>query len=143
MKINDIASLIKPIIDNNKEFRMPIKGTSMIPFLYEKNSEVGLVKPLNLQKGDIVFYKRECGQYVLHRIHKIDKTNFTIIGDHQTILESGIKKDQIIAKVIHCYKNGQLINTNSMYYKFKIKIWHNLFIRKIMLRLCGGLYEKK
>ena len=97
-KIDDLVPLLLDTLNNNKDFIMPVKGTSMLPFINEKNL-VTLSSPNNIKKNDIVFYKRNNGQYVLHRIYKIKKDYYVLMGDNQTFKEEPIYSCQIIAKV--------------------------------------------
>ena len=53
-KIEDLVPLLLDTLNNNKDFTMPVKGTSMLPFINEKNL-VTLTKPNNIKKNDIVF----------------------------------------------------------------------------------------
>ena len=52
-----------------------------------------------MKKRDIILYKRDSGQYVLHRIVKVKDNTFTLVGDNQHELEHGIRLDQILAIV--------------------------------------------
>lgn len=80
-------------------------GTSMQPLLRHHENPVVLV-PVNgrLSRGDVPFYKREDGQYVLHRILKVRKGSYDCCGDNQTELEKGVTDAMIFAKMVGFYR---------------------------------------
>jgi hypothetical protein len=52
-----------------------------------------LVKPeIPPKKYDVIFYRRENGQYVLHRIIKIKKDGYVCRGDNQTAKEYPVSR---------------------------------------------------
>ena len=47
----------------------------------------------------MVFYRRDDGRYVMHRIYRAEKDGtYTIIGDAQTYPERGIRAEQIVCE---------------------------------------------
>ena len=73
IKGENLIPLIKEAIKDGGEFKLLVSGNSMSPILKDKRDYVYLtdIKNHTLKKGDIVFIKRDTGQYVLHRIYKI------------------------------------------------------------------------
>ena len=71
-------------------------GDSMEPVIREGNLLIieAVKKPLKV--GDVPLYKRDSGQYVLHRIVKIRRGEYTMKGDNRTALEKGITDRHII-----------------------------------------------
>ena len=59
------------------------KGNSMYP-LIRQGKDVLIIKKCNtrLKKMDVPLYKRESGQYVLHRIIKVNENDYVIRGDN-------------------------------------------------------------
>ena len=62
-------------------------------------------KPLKV--GDVPLYKRDSGQYVLHRIVKIKRGEYTMKGDNRTALEKGITDRHIIGVLTGIVRNGK------------------------------------
>ena len=139
-KIEDLVPLLLDTLNNNKDFTMPVKGTSMLPFINEKNL-VTLTKPNNIKKNDIVFYKRNNGQYVLHRIYQIKKDYFVLMGDNQTFKEEPIYLNQIIAKVKSIKKKNKIHYLKGFKYKLYLFFWHNRLIRKIFFPITRGFFN--
>ena len=82
------------------------------------------------------FYKRENGQYVLHRLIKIKNDNLIFRGDNQFINENDIKENQIIAKVVEIIdENGNINNLSSLSYKIYVCIMRNIFFKKVYFKL--------
>lgn len=116
-----------------------ISGNSMSPFLIHRRDTVHLAAVGNrkLKKGDMVLYQRDNGQYVLHRICRVRKDTFDLIGDAQTETEKGIRRKQIFAVVKRAERKGKTQEKGKLLWEFFEKIW----IRIIPLRpLCRKGY---
>jgi hypothetical protein len=89
------------------------KGVSMLPTIKGDADTVTLEAPDSLKSGDIVLYKRENGQVVLHRIVKIIGDELTLCGDAQMDFELGIKADDVVARVREIKKGERIIERGS------------------------------
>ena len=109
-----------------------ISGSSMTPFLVHGRDTVYLSRlERPARRGDMLLYQRSCGQYVLHRVWKVEKDGtFTMVGDAQVELERGIREDQIIAVVTSVIRKGKRMGPGSFWWEFFEKIW----IRMVPLR---------
>ena len=109
-----------------------VSGSSMTPFLVGGRDTVYLSRlERPAQRGDILLYQRTSGQYVLHRVWKVEGDGaFTMVGDAQTELEAGIRADQIIAVVTSVVRKGKRMGPGSFWWEFFEKIW----IRMVPLR---------
>ena len=86
-------------------------GTSMMPLLkHHENPVVLMPVEGRLKKGDVPFYKRENGQYVLHRIMKVRKDSYDLCGDNQVVLEKGVTDEMIFAKMVGFYRGDTYIS---------------------------------
>ena len=63
-----------------------------------------------MRRGDIVFYERASGQFVMHRIRRVHRDgSLDILGDAQTETETGILPQQVFARATAvCRKGRQL-----------------------------------
>lgn len=118
MKIDlkDLRPLMDEAFKNGNTFSIYVHGTSMRP-LFNDETIVELKQDFNISKGDIVFYQRDNGQYVLHRIKKINKDSYNIVGDHQYKIEKNVNKNNIIAKVVSYTKKEKKYYLNNFKYK--------------------------
>lgn len=139
-KLEEYDSLIKEVIESGGEFRMYPKGVSMLPILRQGKDSVVLVKPVfPLSRGQIIFYQRKNGQYVLHRIVGIRKDGYVLCGDNQTYKEEGITQNMIIAVVNKIYRGDKEVSqTVCKIYEF---LWRPFIIRRgihFLRRIFGG-----
>lgn len=108
-----------------------ITGNSMSPFLIHGRDTVYLSRLTRpARRGDMLLYQRENGNYVLHRVFKATPESLTMIGDAQTVLEPGIRREQVIAIVTRVERKGKPLVPGSFWWDFFEKIW----IRIIPLR---------
>ena len=126
LPMNEMVEMIKEVISTDGEFRLYPRGTSMLPLIVEGKDSVVLAKPSLLCVGDVVLYKRQNGQFVLHRIIKIKGDNLFICGDNQTDIEKGITKSDVIAKVIAVFIGetrfeGNVADRKNYLFKLKLK----------------------
>lgn len=106
-------------------FRFGPHGTSMLPMIRQGIDSV-TVSPINgrLKKYDLPFYRRDNGQYVLHRILKVTEDSYTCIGDNQFVYEKGVRDDQLIGYVTSFYRADKEIKVTSLSYRFYCRFWH-------------------
>lgn len=128
-RMEEIIPLIKKTVETN-EFGLPINGTSMNPLLH-KNDIVYLVAPSNIKKNDCILYQRIDGSYVFHRIYKMKKNYYILVGDNQTKLEYPIYPNQVIAKMIAYKKKNKRYSINRFGYRLYVFFWHSFLIRRI------------
>ena len=126
LPMSEMVEMIKEVVSTDGEFRLYPRGTSMLPLIVEGKDSVILARPSLLCVGDIVLYKRENGQYVLHRIVKMKGDNLFLCGDNQTDIETGITTNDVIAKAIAVYKGdirfeGNTANVSNYLFKLKLK----------------------
>ncbi len=133
-KMSDIYPLIEEGVNNNLEVKLNVYGRSMEPFIYN-GENVTLKKDSVYKKNDIILYKRDDGHFVLHRIYKVKKDSFDLVGDHQSFIEHGIRQDQIIAKVINYEHLGKVKYLKGFKYHLYLLIWNRMLIRRVILKI--------
>lgn len=59
-------------------------GDSMMPII-RQNRDLLIIEKVNgrLKKYDVPLYKRDSGQYVLHRILRVRKNDYVMCGDNR------------------------------------------------------------
>lgn len=132
VNIYEYLPVLIEIINQDKDVNVLISGSSMSPFLCHQRDTIIVSKPHGtFQRGDMVFYKRDNGQYVMHRIHHIDKEGMLfIVGDAQTYIEGPIRAEQVFGIIHKVIRKGKLISKGDFWWDFFAKIW----IRVIPLR---------
>ena len=132
--LEDAIDVIEEVLASGGVFKMNPKGSSMLPLIVQGRDSVVLRRDDNRapQKNDMLFYRRDNGQFVLHRLMKIeDDGTYTMCGDNQIYLEKGIRKDQIIAYVEQLYRKDKLVNYNGIGYRAYLFIWGSISVRKL------------
>ena len=138
LDMKDLYVLIEESFKNNQSVIFKIRGTSMFPLLKDQKDSVKLEKiKTTPSKRDIVLYKRDNGQFVLHRIIKVKKGLFTMCGDNQYKKEKNIKEEQILGIVTSIIKNDkEIILSKSKKYRLYSWFWClNLFVRRVILKI--------
>jgi hypothetical protein len=145
ISLQEIYPIIKEKIENDGTVELPITGTSMLPLLVWGRDTVLLTKCENPQKYDIIFYRRDDGAFVLHRIVGKNENGFILCGDNQVKKEYGITEKHIIAVVKNITRKGKTFNVNKFSYKIYVKLWtlilpiRNLFL--VPMRKIKGLFK--
>ena len=110
------------------------KGDSMMP-LIKQDRDLLIIKPVQgrLKKYDVPLYKRDSGQYVLHRILKVRKNDYVICGDNRWVKEYGIRDRHIIGVLAAVIRNGKEVSVNNWKYKLYVHLWCDLFPLRAMM----------
>ena len=102
--IEELYPLIKEVVDKGGEFRLFPRGTSMEPLIYAGTDSMLLGPSSEIKNGDVLFYRRKNGAFVIHRLIEVRDGTLTMCGDHQRTLEFGIMPEQVIAKMTGYFK---------------------------------------
>lgn len=123
VELDSLIPLIREQLARGQNVSFSPRGDSMLPMLRSGKDTVTLSPlPASLKKYDLPLYRRDNGQYVLHRIIRTGET-YTCIGDHQYIYESGLRYDQMIAVVSGFTRKGKLYSVNDMRYRMYCHFW--------------------
>lgn len=133
----EYVGVLKEMVEQGHEVSMIISGVSMEPFLLHNRDKIYFRKPDEpIKKGDMVFFQRETGAYVMHRVMKVKKRQYYMAGDHQTFLEGPIEEKQIFAKVVSVERDGVWLTEEDKLWKFYAIWWRRLFwVRKVANKL--------
>lgn len=104
--------------------RLPATGMSMAPLFRHMRDEIALesVEGRTLKKYDMILYRRDNGQYVLHRIVGYAEGGYILRGDAQYADESPVRRDQVIARVVRYKRNGKEHTCEEKAYKLYVRI---------------------
>ena len=116
-------------------------GDSMMPLLREKRDLLIIEKVSGrLKKYDVPLYRRDSGQYVLHRILKVRKDDYVICGDNRWLREFGVKDEWILGVLTAVVRKGKRVSVTSWKYRLYVHIWCDFYwIRAFILRGWGVL----
>ena len=141
-----LAELVMLQLEKGGRARLTVTGWSMMPMLRNCRDIVELIPISGRQKsGDIIFYRRENGQYVLHRIIAVTEDGYVCCGDNQAEREN-VLHTQLLAVVDGFIRNGKQHTMDETGYRLYTAAWVKLFpVRRyyIALRRClGGIRYK-
>ena len=103
----EYVSMLRELTEEGREVSMLISGSSMNPFLIHQRDSICFRKPeRELKKGDMVFFQRPDGAFVMHRIWKVKPEGYYIVGDAQTEIEGPVRREQIFAIVTKVCRKG-------------------------------------
>lgn len=147
-ELKDIWPLISEVISSGGEFRLNPNGISMLPLIRPSVDSVTIVAPNDLKNDDIVLYVRKSGQFVLHRLIKVNKKGLcTMFGDNQKSLEHKIPLSDVLAKVNEIYRDGVKVDFDSKEYKKYVKKIHrriNLYkLPTLLYKIKCKIFKRK
>ncbi|MDY5935361.1 MAG: S24/S26 family peptidase [Oscillospiraceae bacterium] len=143
ISLNEMAPLIRETLEKNGEVTFISAGRSMLPVIRDRKDAVTLVKPKReIKPGDIVFYQRDNGQFILHRVMFVNSDKYVMRGDNQWDNEYNIRRDQIIG-VLKCFeRNGKTHNVIDRDYLMYVKLLPLIrFFRKTYYGFKSKVYK--
>lgn len=126
--MESLAEVLSLQMNSGGVARLVVTGDSMYPTFRNRNDVVYL-SPVSrqLKKKDLILYKRESGQYVLHRIVSRPKTGkFICCGDNQWEKES-VEAKQVVALVTGFRRKGREQTPKTFRYRVWVAVWVGLF----------------
>lgn len=134
VELKTLYPIIKEKLNDGGTIELPITGTSMLPLLVWGRDSVTLKKSDSIKTNDVIFYRRDDGHFVLHRVVGEDEHGFILCGDNQWSKEYGITQKHIIGKVIMITRKGRTFSSDNSKYCLYCKIWLVILpIRKFVL----------
>lgn len=135
--MEDLVPVMNSFFSEGKKVMVTAVGNSMLPLIRNQKDAVVLegYNGGELNIGDMVFFKRYDGKYVLHRIVGVcEDGSFVIQGDNQLITDSGVKKEHIIAVPTAVIRGKKTVSVHSKEYLRYKKIWtHSRVLRKLFI----------
>lgn len=132
-------------LSKGKSVLIPLKGTSMTPFIRNGKDKVlleAVISDTPLRKLDVVLFRYN-GRHILHRIISIQGDTYIIQGDGVYASREICHKSDIIAKAVQVHRLAfdstyRIIPTNSFKWRFFSTVFFYvvfLYKRLIMRRL--------
>ena len=89
--ITELSPIMEECLRSGKKVRLTVVGNSMFPLFSSKRDSVVLSKKESYRKYDIIFYRRENGACILHRIVAGREGAFFLCGDRDAAYHKGKK----------------------------------------------------
>lgn len=124
--LDEVMELIREKLDAGGNVTFTPNGTSMLPMLRDGEDVVVLSKPKGrLHLFDVALYRRDNGQYVLHRVLDFGYDgSYVMCGDNQFTKEKGIRDDQIIAVMTSFCRKGVPYMPSYYRYRIYVNFWY-------------------
>lgn len=125
VSLKELEPIIRETLEAGGCVKLPVTGTSNLPTLAPDRDRVTLQKAEGpLVKGDLPLYKRDSGQFVLHRIVSVGKDgSLCCCGDHQWRKEAGIRPDQVLGLVTQIRRKDREFSTEHKGYRLWVRLW--------------------
>ena len=156
-RIVDIRTYLPVLIDiikSGKEVSVTVTGSSMAPFLaHLRDSIIVSPPPEQFHRGDMVFFQRKDGDYVMHRIHHI--RDGILGGDpqfqppgaeylFQTQIEGPIDPEQVFGIVRKVIRKGKIMQEGDFWWNFFEKVWIRIIpLRPAAVKAVSLVYKMK
>ena len=154
---------LRELTEEGRQVSLVVSGNSMAPFLIHGRDTVWFEKPKRpLKRGDIVFFQRDDGSFILHRIRRVHKNvlsegekagnscppdirnTYDIIGDAQLETECGVRRNQIFAIVFRAERKGKIIGPGDFWWLFFERVWIRIIpLRPLFQALYGMISERR
>lgn len=122
--LEQLMPVIREALSGGRNVRFSPLGVSMLPMLRQGRDSVVLSPlPGRLKKYDLPMYRRDDGQYVIHRVIQAGET-YTCMGDNQFMPESGLRQDQMIGLVTAFMRDQRAISVRNPAYIAYCRVWH-------------------
>ena len=121
--IERLSEVILESLKNGGKVKLTVTGNSMYPLFRHGVDNIILKKAAGIKKYDILLYKRNNGEYVLHRVVKVKDDSLHMAGDYETDIEYLIYKEQVMAVVEGFYRNNRYVSCDNPVYRLYSFIW--------------------
>lgn len=118
-------------------------GDSMLP-LIRQGRDLLVIKPKTgrLKKYDIPLYRRDSGQYVLHRILKVRPDDYVICGDNRWSREYGITDRHVVGVLTAIIRDGKEIPMTDWRLRLYAHLWFDLFPLRAGILRCLSVMKR-
>ncbi len=139
VRLEQLLPVLETVLSDGGEITFTPRGNSMRPML-KGGIDVITLKRFNrpLKKYALPLYRRQSGQFVLHRVIGKNKDGYIMRGDNQLNKEYGIKDENIIGEVIAFTHNGKQYKVTDFSYKLYCIARCNLltvFLRRVKQKI--------
>lgn len=136
---------VQRMLNEGKEVRIRVKGSSMQPFISDGDTVLlRAYKGETLRKGCNVLARHE-GKYVFHRYVATTGGRLILAGDGNLVLREYISKGDIIALALnHTPQNSRReIDLNSGWARFRGLSWYHLRLPRRIIAKLGRMLSNR
>lgn len=137
LRLEAMLPVIEEKLESGGSVTFEPRGVSMLPLIRQGKDSVTISalkeKP---KKGDVIFYRRADGRFVLHRIVGEDSQGYILCGDNQCLLEHGVTADCIIGIMTEVIRDGKSVGCKDEAYLKYVRglVWRRMRLKAAYLR---------
>lgn len=134
-----LGSAVCEALAQGGSFVLTVTGNSMRPTLVPGRDQVCLVGVKTVRPGDIIFFRRPTGEYILHRVLCQKGNVYTVNGDSQTWTEE-VPASMVIGTVSRIRRKGKWLEADSLPLRAYGALWPaTRKLRPTLIRIKSGL----
>ena len=127
------------LLEKQGKFVWRTSGRSMRPLIRQGKDLVVIRKPQGrLKKYDVALYRRQTGNYVLHRVVRVLPDGYIIRGDNCFCDETDITDAQIVGVLTQFQRRGKQISTDAPGYRLYARLWVFSYPLRVFLHMTKG-----
>lgn len=118
------------IIEQQGKLVFTNTGISMMPLL-RQHRDLLIIAPKpegRLRRWDVPLYKRDNGQYVMHRVLWVRKNDYVMCGDNQWRPEFGIQDRHIIGVLEAVNRDGKILPVRQTEEHPKVPLKYRIYV---------------
>lgn len=137
VSMQELGPIIAQTVNAGGTVELTVTGRSMLPLLLDRRSVVRLRHKDSYAPGDMVLFRRDNGDYVLHRIIRIHDGVYDILGDNVPAPDCDIRPEQLIAAVCAYSRKGGRWRGGDRVYRFFLPLIRRAgaFARRVKRKL--------
>ena len=111
-------------------------GDSMLPVIRQGRDLLVIERTSGrLKQYDVPLYRRDTGQYVLHRVLKVRERDYVLCGDNRWGRETGITDRHVLGVLTAIIREGKTLSVTDRRYRIYVHLWCDLFpLRAVLLK---------
>lgn len=118
-----IVTLAIPVLEEGRSVKFTVVGNSMYPIFRSEREKVTVKKADKVKKRDVILYRRDDGDYVLHRVVGKGSEGFKLCGDNQIAVEYPVREENVIAVMTSFERNGKEVDSKRLWYRAYSFVW--------------------
>ena len=134
---DDLAGLMRAVLEKGKAFRFEARGASMHPVI--RDGDIVTVRPLagGTRTGDVVaFVHPETGGVRLHRVVGAGETGYLLKGDNALCGDGAVARDALLGRVARIEREGRTVLLgpalrSSLLARLSRTVWYTRLTRRL------------
>ena len=137
-------SSIEEILADEGRLAYSNVGDSMLPLIRQGRDLVVIERVSGrLKKYDVPLYRRDGGQYVLHRVLKVRQDDYVLCGDNRWRRETGVTDRHVRGVLTAVVRDGKELPVTDRRYRLYVHLWCDLFPLRAFLLMAIHVLRRK